>query len=106
MYGVIYVLSFIMCFVGGVLFVGYIISAIVCKDKLYLGTSIVGLIIALFGLWGLSIYKRHDELPETIKQKNDKQYQKLLNDIDKAEKELQKFYIDHPEYKLEECEND
>lgn len=106
MYGVIGVLSSLMCFVGVVLFIGYFIPAVVCKDKLYLGISGVGLIIAVFGLLGLSIYKRHDELPETIKEKNDKQYQKLSSDVDKAEKELQKFYIDHPEYKLEEQEND
>ena len=106
MYGVICVLSFIMCFVGVVLFIGYFVPAVVCKDKLYVGVSIVGLIITVLGLWGVSIYKRHDELPETIKEKNDRQYQKLLTDIDEANKELQKFYIDHPEYKLEEQEND
>ena len=26
-------------------------------------------------------------------------HERLLNDFDKAEKELQKFYIDHPEFK-------
>ena len=29
-------------------------------------------------------------------------YERLLNDIDKANKELQKFYIDYPEFKEEQ----
>ena len=30
------------------------------------------------------------------------QYERLLNNVDKANKELQKFYIDHPEFKENE----
>lgn len=101
MYGVIGVLSFIMCFVGVVSFLGYFVPFVICKDKLYLGVSVVGLMIAIFGLWGVSIYHRHVYSPEVIKGNTDEEYQKLLTDVDKANKELQKFYIDHPEYKLE-----
>lgn len=61
--------------------------------------SIIGGIILLLGIWGVSIYCRHVDSPEI-------QYQKLLKDVDKANKELQKFYIDYPEYKLGEQEND
>lgn len=97
-------LIFIIC--GGTLFLGYSISSAICLDIEFLRVAIIGVIILLFGILGLSIYNKHAELPEVIKDNTDKKYQKLLTNVDEADKELQKFYIDHPEYKLEEKEND
>ena len=34
--------------------------------------------------------------------KPENKYERLLNDLDRAEKNLQKFYIDHPEFKEEQ----
>ena len=105
-YNVCLVVGILFVFLGGILVLSYGIAAIVCLDKIYLGVAIVGVIILFWGIWGLSIYDKHAGLPEVIKDNKDKEYQKLLSDVDKAEKELQKFYIDHPEYKLEEKEDD
>lgn len=97
------VIGIAFVFVGGVLFLGYGISSVVCSDVKYMGVAIVGVIILFFGICGLFIYTQNSKI---IKDNTDKEYQKLLKNVDIANKELQKFYIDHPEYKLEEKEND
>lgn len=98
---------YIACLVVGLIFITFGLSVFVAfliiysdsQELKHMVISIIGGIMALLGVWGTSIYCRHDNSPEI-------QYQKLLTDIDEANKELQKFYIDHPEYKLEEKEND
>lgn len=91
---------------GMPVFAAFLVLALDNREMKYIGASAVGGIIFLLGIWGVSIYYRHVHSPEVIKDNTDKKYQKLLTDIDEANKELQKFYIDHPEYKLEEQEND
>lgn len=91
---------------GLLVFLAYLIVASDTKELKYVGDSAIGGIIILLGLWGVSISYKHIHSPKVIKDNTDKKYQKLLTDIDEANKELQKFYIDHPEYKLEEQEND
>ena len=69
------------------------------NDNLLIIGSILGLLFLSVGMIGI--------MKESKKYNNenyDKEYQQLLYNIDVAEKELQKFYIDHPEYKLEENE--
>ena len=105
-YNACLVVGIIFIFIGGILFLGYGIASAACLDMEYLCVTIVGVIILLFGIWGVSIYNKHAKIPEVIKYNTDKKYQKLLKDVDEINKELQKFYIDHPEYKLEEKEND
>lgn len=105
-YNACLVVGLMFMFVGGILFVAYGIASVVCLDVDYLRVTIVGIIMLLLGIWGVSIYNKHNKLPEVVKDNTDKKYQKLLSDVDEVNKELQKFYIDHPEYKLEEKEND
>lgn len=98
---------YIVCLVVGLIFItfgllAFVLFLIIYSDSgelKHMGISTMGGIMVLLGIGGVSIYCRHDNSPEI-------QYQKLLKDVDKANKELQKFYIDHPEYKLEEEEND
>ena len=63
--------------------------------KGYVITGIIGLVIFIISL---PIFVRSYKMyysPES-------RHERLLNDLDEAEKELQKFYIDHPEYKENE----
>lgn len=91
---------------GLLVFLAFLIVASDSKELKYIGDSAIGGIIILLGLWGVSISYKYIHSPKVIKDNTDKEYQKLLTDIDEANKKLQKFYIDHPEYKLEEKEND
>ena len=105
MYNACLVVGIIFIAFGMPIFAAFLIIALDSRELKYAGCSAIGGIMFLLGLWGASIYHRHVHSPEVIKDNTDKEYQKLLTDIDKANKELQKFYIDHPEYKLEEKEN-
>ena len=61
-------------------------------NKRYVITSIIGFIIFIISL---PIFVRYCKIyysPELS-------HERLLNGFNKAEKELQKFYIDHPEFK-------
>lgn len=95
------------CLVVGLIFItfgllAFVLFLIIYSDSgelKHIGISIMGGIMVLLGGLGISVYCRHDNSTEI-------QYQKLLTNVDEANKELQKFYIDHPEYKLEEKEND
>lgn len=62
------------------------------KDKGYIITAIIGLVISAISLFFIVKYCRLSNTTEVV-------HERLLNDLDKAEKELQKFYIDHPEFK-------
>ena len=61
-------------------------------NKRYMIPGIIGLIISIISL---SIFVRSCKIyysPELS-------HERVLNGFNKAEKELQKFYIDHPEFK-------
>ena len=80
------------------LFIGMIIFLVInlmdgCSDnKGYIITAIITFIISAICLFFIIRYYKMSNVPEVI-------HEGLLNDLDKAEKELQKFYIDHPEFK-------
>lgn len=61
-------------------------------NKRYVITGIIGFIIFIISLFIFVKYCKIYYSPELS-------HGRLLNDLDKAEKELQKFYIDHPEFK-------
>ena len=93
--------SAIICAVSMGLFVSMIIVLIltfidgncyVTNNKGCIITAIIGLVVSLISLFFVIKYYKLSTSPEVI-------HQGLLNDLDKAEKELQKFYIDHPEFK-------
>lgn len=65
------------------------------SDKGYIITAIIGLVISAISLFFVVKYYRLSNTTEVV-------HERLLNDLDKAEKELQKFYIDHPEFKENE----
>jgi hypothetical protein len=54
--------------------------------------AIITFFITIISLFFVVKYYKLSTSPEVI-------HEELLNDLDKAEKELQKFYIDHPEFK-------
>ena len=62
------------------------------KDKGYIITAIIGFVISAISLFFVIKYYRLSNTLEFV-------HERLLNDLDKAEKELQKFYIDHPQFK-------
>ena len=57
----------------------------------YLGAVLLILAFSLFAFSSVSLKIKYDE--------PSKKYIRLVNDIDRAEKELQKFLIDYPEFK-------
>ena len=67
----------------------------VANNKGCIIAAIIGLVIGAISLFFVIKYYKLSTSPEVI-------HQGLLNDLDKAEKELQKFYIDHPEFKENE----
>ena len=66
-YNACLVVGIIFIFIGGILFLGYGIAGATCLDMEYLCVAVVGVIILLFGIWGVSIYNKHAEIPEVIK---------------------------------------
>ena len=65
------------------------------KHKLNKRCVITGIIGFIIFIISLPIFVRYCKIyysPELS-------YERLLNDLDKAGKELQKFYVDHPEFK-------
>lgn len=88
--------------VGGVLFFIATWWAISTKDKGFIVFSIASLITLFGGVLGIHAFEKHNKEPEVVKMKTDKQYQTLIDNVKIANKQLQKFYIDHPEYKVEE----
>lgn len=61
-------------------------------NKRYVIPGIIGFIIFIISLLIFVRYCKIYYSPELS-------YERLLNDLDKAGKELQKFYVDHPEFK-------
>lgn len=61
-------------------------------DKGYVIASIIGFIIFIICL---PIFIKSCKIYYSL----ELSHEKLLNDLNRAEKELQKFYIDHPEFK-------
>ena len=106
MYAVYLVVGLMFITFGLPIFAVFLVIALDSEDLKCVGCSAIGGIMLLLGIWGVSIHYRYVHSPEVINDNTDKKYQELLKDADKANKELQKFYIDHPEYKLEEKEND
>lgn len=67
-------------------------------NKVYIITAMIGLVIFYVSLFFVIKYYKLFNSPNVV-------HERLLDDLDKAEKELQKFYIDHPQFK-EIKEND
>lgn len=73
-------------------------SCYVVNNKGCIIAAIIGLIVFVISLFFVIKYYRLSIAPEFV-------HKELLNDLDEAEKELQKFYIDHPEFKEnKECQ--
>ena len=92
------IVSAIIMGIGIAIFIAMVITQIIDYsyehklNKGYVITSIIGFIIFIICL---PIFIKSCKIyysPELS-------HERLLNDLDKAEKELQKFYIDHPEFK-------
>lgn len=72
---------------------GYRLTSIFNKG--YRVAAIIGLVISAVSSFFLIKYCRLSNSSNAI-------HERLVNDLDKAGKELQKFYIDHPEFKENE----
>lgn len=101
MFDVQLTVSAIICTIGMGLFLSMAIVLIltfidegcyVVNNKGCIIVAIIGLVIFVISLFFVIKYYRLSIAPEFV-------HKELLNDLDNAEKELQKFYIDHPEFK-------
>ena len=92
--------------IGLFLDVGIIVFFSFAENHFNVGGVIIGFLFLIIDLIRtIKFYKNYNKF-EYMKKQNDKLYYKLLNNVDKAEKELEKFYINHSEYKMEEMKND
>lgn len=102
MFDIRLVVSGIICAISMGLFISMVIALVlaliddsscyVVNNKRYIIAAIIGLVISAISLFFVIKYYRLSTSPEFV-------HERLLNDLDEAEKELQKFYIDHPEFK-------
>ena len=104
MYDIQFVVSIIICAIGIAVFLaitilliwnlvdGYDFRFMIIHNKGYIITSIIGLVIFFISLFFVVKYYKLSNSPNVV-------HEKLLNNLDKAEKELQKFCIDHPQFK-------
>ena len=102
MYDVQFVISSIICAIGIALFLATTIlliwnlvdgyNAMSIYNKRYIIAGIIGLVIFFISLFFVVKYYKLSNSPNVV-------HERLLNNLDKAEKELQKFYIDHPQFK-------
>ena len=74
----------------GLIFAGIILAFSENDEKFYIMVGI-GFLFLFSVIPLVSSLKKYHSAEET--------YKRLTNNIDNAEKELQKFYIDHPEFK-------
>lgn len=105
MYDIQFAISIIICAIGIGVFLattilliwnlvdGYGFMSI--RDKGYIIAGIIGLVIFTISLFFVVKYYKLSNSPKVV-------HERLLNDLDKAEKELQKFYVDHPDFKEKE----
>lgn len=70
------------------------------ENHFNVGGIIIGFLFLIIDLTDLTIKFYKNNKFEFMKKRNDK----LLNNVDKAEKKLEKFYTDYSEYKIEEIE--
>ena len=97
MFDIQFAISIIICAIGIGVFVATTIMLIwnlvdgygfmSIHDKWYIIAGIIGLIIFFISLSFVVKYYKLLNSPNVV-------HERLLNDLDKAEKELQKFYID------------
>jgi hypothetical protein len=96
-----FTVSIIFCAIGIGMFLAMTIVFIVnlingyfeiSDNKVYIITAIIGLVIFYVSLFFVIKYYKLFNSPNVV-------HERLLDDLDKAEKELQKFYIDHPQFK-------
>ena len=102
MYDVQFVISSIICAIGIAVFLattilliwnlidGYAFMSI--HSKGYIIAGIIGLVVFFISLFFVIKYYKLSNSLEIV-------HERLLNNLNKAEKELQKFYIDHPQFK-------
>ena len=93
--------SGVICAIGMGLFISMgiaLVLALIDDSSCYVNNkgciiaAIIGLIVFVISLFFVIKYYRLSVAPQFV-------HKELLNDLDEAEKELQKFYIDHPEFK-------
>lgn len=96
-----FTVSIIFCAIGIGMFLAMTIVFIVnlingyfeiSDNKVYIITAIIGLVIFYVSLFFVIKYYKLFNSPNVV-------HERLLDDLDKAEKELQKIYIDHPQFK-------
>jgi len=102
MFDIQFAISIIICAIGIAVFLattflliwnlvdGYDFMSI--RGKGYIIASMIGLVIFFISLFFVVKYYKLSNSPNVV-------HERLLNNLDKAEKELQKFYIDHSEFK-------
>ena len=76
------------------LILGLVVVITESNDKFWLKISLVFGIV-FFGCLGIILNSRYEKSEEGIRD----EYNRKVEDVVEAEKELQKFLIDHPEFK-------
>ena len=102
MYDVQFAVSIVICVIGISVFLAITILLIwnlvdgygfmSIRDKGYIIAGMIGLVVFFISLFFVVKYYKLLNSPNVV-------HERLLNDLDKTEKELQKFYIDHSEFK-------
>lgn len=102
MYDIQFTVSIFICAIGIGVFLATTILLIwnlvdgdgfmIIRDKGYIIAGIIGLVIFFISLFFVVKYYKLSNSPNVV-------HERLLNNLNKAEKELQKFYIDHPQFK-------
>ena len=102
MFDIQFAVSIVICAIGIAVFLattiiliwnlvdGYDFMSI--HNKGYLIAGMIGLVVFFISLFFVVKYYKLFNSLENV-------HERLLNDLDKAEKELKKFYIDHPQFK-------
>ena len=91
-------ISVIGCCIGIAIFLAYFILIMIDirydspLDMRYLVSMTIGILIFALSLAFTIRYIKIYDSPDVM-------HERLQNNVDKAERELQKFYIDYPEYK-------
>ena len=102
MYYIQFAISIIICAIGigvflatTILLIWNLVDGYGFMNEGYIIAGMIGLVIFFISLFFVVKYYKLSNSPNVV-------HERLLNDLDKTEKELQKFYIDHPDFKENE----
>lgn len=102
MYDIQFAISIIICAIGigvflatTILLIWNLVDGYGFMNEGYIIAGMIGLVIFFISLFFVVKYYKLSNSPNVV-------HERLLNNLDKTEKELQKFYIDHPDFKENE----